>query len=489
MMRAGGSSHDLPRWGGFARAFPPTLLLLLLSLIPLPTAAQDCSVRDWDDIRGFRTCLEQRGLDAWGPWVLHNAALQTSNPTIIRLLLDAGADPNSPDDSGRTPLHSGAQNRNPMVATHLLNAGADLHAGDNEGYTPLHIAAAWSGNGRVVNLLLNRGADPLAESNDGRTPLHSALRYRAEIGTVTVLVKAGAAASLTPLQRAALDGDNTVVESLLADGADPDAAYRYGWRPLHYAVPFGGPGVVTTLLAAGADANAASVAGGTPLHLAASQASEALVSILLRAGADPAVVDEDQQRTPLHYAARSSTDPAVVLSLVIAGADPGVRDYQGQLAVDLARANDAIIGTESYPWLVVGEPRPLTPGRASTGRIEPADRVRWGHAYYEEWAISATSGQRIVVTMESDDFDPYLMVLSDDGLEIASDDDGGDGLNARLEFRAPATGTYTILATTATAGETGRYRIRLEVGGVSVYEGRSFGCLPTRRLIDGEKDK
>ncbi len=469
MSRSDSGRAMRPR-AGLPRDRSLALALLLIPLTPLPAAAQSCSVLDWDDIQLFRRCLAEHGLDAWavsptGRTVLHNAALQTSNPTIIRLLLDAGADPNTPDDRGGTPLHWGVQNRNPMVATHLLNAGADLHAGDNDGYTPLHHAAAWSGNGRVVNLLLNRGADPLAESNDGRMPLHSALRYRAEYGTVTVLVEAGAAASLTPLQRAALDGDDSVVESLLAGGADPNAADRYGWRPLHYAVPFGGPGVVATLLAAGADPNATSVADGTPLHLAASQASEALVSILLRAGAGPGVIDRDQQRTPLHYAAVSSTDPAVVLALMNSGVDPGIRDYQGQLAVDLARANDAIIGTEAYPWLVVGEPGPLTPGRASTGRIELADRVRWGHAYYEEWAVSAASGQRIVITMESDEFDPYLIVLSDDGLEVASDDDGGEGLNARLEFRAPATGTYTILATTAAVGQTGRYRIRLEVGG------------------------
>ena len=435
-----------------ARRRSLALALLAIPLAPLPATAQDCSIsgEKWDDIQLFRRCLAERGLDAWddsptGRTVLHNAALQTSNPTIIRLLLDAGADPNTPDDRGVTPLHLGAQNRNPMVVTHLLSAGADLHTGDNEGYTPLHHAAAWSGNDRVVNLLLTRGANPLADSNDGRTPLHSALRYQAGSGTVTVLIEAGAAASLTPLQRAALDGDDTTVESLLADGADPDAADRYGWGPLHYAVPFGGPDVVT---------------------------------LLLRAGADPGVIDEDQKRTPLHYAAVSSTDPAVVVTLVNAGVDPGIRDDQGQLAVDLARANDAIIGTEAYPLLVVGEPEPLTPGRASTGRIEPTDRVRWGHAYYEEWALSAISGQRVVVTMESDDFDPYLIVLSDDGMEIASDDDGGDGLNARLEFRAPATGRYTILATTAAAGQAGRYGIRLEAGGVGSSEGRSIGWTP-----------
>ena len=461
------------------------VLVMLIAFTPQPVTAQDCSisVEKWDDIQFFRRCLAEHGLDAWdvsltGQTVLHNAALQTSNPTIIRLLLDAGADPNTPDDRGVTPLHLGAQNRNPMVATHLLNAGADLHAGDNEGYTPLHHAAAWNGNGRVVNLLLTRGANPLAESNDGRAPLHSALRYQAGSGTVAVLIEAGAGASLTPLQRAALDGDDATVESLLADGADPNAADSYGWRPLHYAVPFGGPGVVTMLLRAGADPNARSVAGGTPLHVAASQASEELVSTLLEAGADPSVIDEGQRRTPLHYAAVSNTDPAVVVTLVNAGVDPGIRDDQGQLAMDLARANYAIIGTEAYPRLMVGEPEPLTAGRAFTGRIEPTDRVRWGHAYYEEWTLSATSGQRVVITMESEDFDPYLIVLSDDGTQVASDDDGGDGLNARLEFRALATARYTILASTAAEGETGSYEIRLEAGGDGANEGRSVGWTP-----------
>ena len=47
---------------------------------------------------------------------------------------------------------------------------------------------------------------------------------------------------------------------------------------------------------------------------------------------------------------------------------------------------------------------------------------------------------------------------------MASDDDGGDGLTARVDFRAPVTGRYTILASTASAGQTGEYTIRLEVG-------------------------
>ena len=185
---------------------PVVLVMLPAALTAHPASAQDCSVgRDgWDDIQRFRNCIEERGLEAWSPWVLHRAARRTTNPTIVRLLLQAGADPNAPDDNGLPPLHWGAENSNPMVVIHLLDAGADLNARDNEGYTALHWAAAQSGNGRVVKVLLDRGAAPFAESNDGRTPLHSALRYRADPSVVSRMLDAGADEHLTPLQLSAL---------------------------------------------------------------------------------------------------------------------------------------------------------------------------------------------------------------------------------------------------------------------------------------------
>ncbi len=164
------------------------LVVLSASLIAQPALAQDCSIGarrgNWDDIQRFRDCIEEHGLEAWSPWVLHQAARLTTTPTIVRLLLQAGAGPNAPDDNVRSPLHRGARNRNPTVVTHLLDASADLNARDNDGYTALHWAAVQSGNGRVAKALLDRVADPVAESNDGRTPLHSALRYRADPSVV-----------------------------------------------------------------------------------------------------------------------------------------------------------------------------------------------------------------------------------------------------------------------------------------------------------------
>ena len=150
-------------------------VIVVLSLfVPVQGGvAQGCSIsrNDWDDIERFRSCIEEQGLEAWSPWVLHQAARPTGNPTVVHLLLQAGADPSARDDQGQTPLHQGVRNANPMVTRYLVDAGADLSARDNDGYTPLHHSAAWSGNGPVIKLLLDRGTDPLAESNDGRTRL------------------------------------------------------------------------------------------------------------------------------------------------------------------------------------------------------------------------------------------------------------------------------------------------------------------------------
>lgn len=84
--------------------------------------------------------------------------------------------------------------------------------------------------------------------------------------------------------------------------------------------------------------------------------------------------------------------------------------------------------------------------------VDGRSRGRWTRRLTEhlsagsswDWTFFFSAGERIVANMESDDIDSYLRVLRDDETEIASDDDGGSGVNARLEFRVPVTGQYTI---------------------------------------------
>ena len=404
---------------------------------------------------------------------LSGAAWFTDNPAIVQLLLRAGADPQAVDNEGLTPLHRGAVNSNPVVTAHLLAAGADPNALDNEGYTPLHHSAAGGASGRVIARLLAAGADPLAESNDGRTPLHSALRYAVVRDVISALVQGGGAANLTPLQLAALESDAVAVTSLLAGGADPNVVDGYGWGPLHFAVPLAGPEVVSALLEAGADPNARTVDGLTALHLAARHRTSAVVADLLRAGADPNAEagEEEAARTPLHTAAQWNDDPSTVLALLEGGSDAAKRDGNGVRAVDFARYNSSMTGSAAYPRLLVTQPTALVAGRTVTGNLQPGDGVGQYLGYYDEWSYSARAGQNVVIAMDSEDVDAFLVVLRDDGTQVASDDDGGTGLNARVEFRAPATGRYTIVAASLSSEGTGRYTLRVERSAGDAGEG------------------
>ena len=62
---------------------------------------------------------------------------------IAKLLLKAGADVNSIDKNGLTPLHSAAQKGLKDTVEVLLQAGAYINAKSKSGKTPLDVAEKW----------------------------------------------------------------------------------------------------------------------------------------------------------------------------------------------------------------------------------------------------------------------------------------------------------------------------------------------------------
>ena len=66
------------------------------------------------------------------------------------------------------------------------------------------------------------------------------------------------------------------------------------------------------------------------------------------------------------------------------------------------------------------------------------------------YQVKMEAGKTYVIDMISPDqkaLDPFLRLLDSTGKQLAEDDDSGDGLNARITFRAPAAGNYRIVAT------------------------------------------
>ncbi|MFC3739122.1 ankyrin repeat domain-containing protein [Paractinoplanes deccanensis] len=91
-------------------------------------------------------------------------------------LLRAGADPNSPDPEGTTPLYRASVQGRPDTIRALTAAGADpaTESGTGEEGLPLCAAACW-GHTAAVEALLAAGADPHQREDGGRG--HTALEW------------------------------------------------------------------------------------------------------------------------------------------------------------------------------------------------------------------------------------------------------------------------------------------------------------------------
>lgn len=99
---------------------------------------------------------------------------------------------------------------------------------------------------------------------------------------------------MTPLLLAARIGEDSLVKSLLARGADPAHTDSEGWTALHWAVHENQEAAARVLLDhAAALVNTPDAAGATPLMHAAEAGSEALARLLLERGADKNAVNRD----------------------------------------------------------------------------------------------------------------------------------------------------------------------------------------------------
>jgi serine protease Do len=97
-------------------------------------------------------------------------------------------------------------------------------------------------------------------------------------------------------------------------------------------------------------------------------------------------------------------------------------------------------------------------------------------AFTEEWTFEAEAGTLVTITMVSEDFDCYLLLLDSDGVEIAYDDDSAGNLDSRIgPLSLSETGTYTVVANSygnvvLGSFETGRYSLTLAVAEVEPIE-------------------
>jgi len=168
---------------------------------------------------------------------------------ILKILIAAGANVNTSDDHGQTPLHFAAISNSTEFSKILIEAGAIVDELDKHRRTPLLQVAGYCFLGfdvatikpeRHAKLLLDAGAKTDIQDIDGRTALHYAA-MNGWLDFCRVLVEAGAHTGLqdihskTALHFAASSGYSEICTMLVKAGADFNLLDSEGCTPLQLA--------------------------------------------------------------------------------------------------------------------------------------------------------------------------------------------------------------------------------------------------------------
>jgi len=257
----------------------------------------------------------------------------------VQQLLGEGADIESRDQNGETPLITAADSFDLELLKLLLEKGADVSARDNQHETAL-VHAARTENPAAIEILLGKTSD-YKEKNE-------ALIESVRGGPVVIRMADTPTSAQTGSVTREIPEEPWVrtVRLLLDNGADLEARDEEGATPLLRAAAYGQTEIFELLIQRGATIRVRDKRGMTPLMAAACECALAtmnstydIVRILLEKGANVNAQDHDGT-TALMNAAAGFGGAAIVRLLLDHRANPAARNKHGETALTLAAQGD-----------------------------------------------------------------------------------------------------------------------------------------------------
>ncbi|EQA63560.1 ankyrin repeat domain-containing protein [Leptospira alexanderi] len=262
-------------------------------------------------------------------------SLDQGNEDLIRIFLEAGADTGKKDFAGNTPLTKAVSTGNVRIVEMVFvndHPTPNLEERNGEGYTPLLLAVDL-GHFEIVEYLLDKGADFLKKNSEGRTILHlTALHNDSEIldlflekeETKTILEDRDADGN-TALLLAASHDSVECLEKLLKIEANFLQVNASGKTGLEEAERQKYHHVSKILKKALAE----------KLFFAAKHGEDELCRTILKLGISPNPIDQDGN-TPLHIAAIHDQISTAQLLLDL-HASQFLKNLEGKSALDIAK--------------------------------------------------------------------------------------------------------------------------------------------------------
>ncbi len=294
-----------------------------------------------DQLDAAQTLLEYKAdfrPSGFGDTPLHYAT-GSNYPGMVRLLLEHTKE-QPQNKKGWFPIHLAVLQNSALMVNSLMDAKADINTLTKDGWedTPLHLAVQ-GGFLSIVEWLVARGAENQRPNKMGHTPMHTAALY-------------GQPKIIKWFSEHKVD-----VNTPGADfQTEPFQAVK---SPLYYASEEGYLGAVQVLLEHKAN-SIPTAPCESAVHVAAQKGHIRILQCLIKHDKRNLDLITDKGDTPLHYATKTSGNELTASWLINNGASKTIINSMGknalQIALETRKANMAMLFYDSenfYDWFYI----------------------------------------------------------------------------------------------------------------------------------------